>query len=149
MNCIIIMGRLTRDPETKTVGEKDTMIANFTVAVDRRFKREGQDDANYFRCAAIGKLGEFVDRNLKQGTKIVVRGSMENNRYKNRDGQMVDGWQISCDEIKFAESKKAQGGGQTQEQAKEKAAKADPAPAAAAASNFVPVEDEDDELPFN
>lgn len=106
MNKIMLMGRLTRDPEVRYATDKSA-VARFSLAVDRRFKREGQPTADFFECTAFNKQAEFVERFLRKGTKIVAIGSIQNNNYKNKEGQMVYGMQVITDEIEFAESKAA------------------------------------------
>ncbi len=108
MNKVILMGRLTRDPEVRvSTGERQTTIGRFSIAVDRRFKREGQPEADFFNCTCFGKQAEFVERYLHKGTKVVVVGSVQNDNYTNKDGQQVYSVQIMVDEIEFAESKNA------------------------------------------
>ena len=107
MNKVILMGRLTRDPEVRYGGQSNSAIARFSIAVDRRFKRDGQPTADFFDCTAFGKLGEFVERYLHKGTKIVLDGEIQNNNYQNKEGQMVYGIRIIANQIEFAESKKA------------------------------------------
>lgn len=108
MNKIILMGRLTRDPEVRySQGEKSTAIASFSVAVNRRIKREGEPEADFFNCTAFGKQAEFVEKYLKQGTKVVLSGRLQNNNYTNKEGQKVYSVQIMVEEIEFAESKAA------------------------------------------
>jgi single-strand DNA-binding protein len=110
MNKVILMGRLTRDPEVRYAQSGNQMaIARFSIAVDRRFKREGEPDADFFNCTAFGKQAEFVERFLHKGTKIVTCGRIQNDNYTNKDGQMVYGVRIMVDEIEFAESKNASG----------------------------------------
>lgn len=112
MNKVILMGRLTRDPEVRySQGASQTTVARFSIAVDRRFKREGDPDADFFDCTAFGKQAEFVERYLHKGIKIVLTGRIQNNNYTNKDGQMVYGVRITAEEIEFAESKNASGGG--------------------------------------
>jgi single-strand DNA-binding protein len=114
MNKVILMGRLTRDPEVRySQGESSTAIARFSLAVDRRFKRDGEATADFFNCTAFGKQGEFVERYLKQGTKVVVSGRVQNDNYTNKNGEKVYSVQIMVEEIEFAESKasSSQGGG--------------------------------------
>nr|WP_296439131.1 single-stranded DNA-binding protein [uncultured Acetatifactor sp.] len=110
MNKVILMGRLTRDPEVRySQGASQTSVARFSVAVDRRFKREGEPDADFFNCTAFGKTAEFVERYLHKGTKIVLSGRIQNDNYTNKDGQMVYSVRIIVDDVEFAESKNASG----------------------------------------
>jgi single-strand DNA-binding protein len=107
MNKIILLGRLTREPEVRySQGEKSTAIASFSVAVNRKFKREGEPEADFFNCTAFGKLGEFVEKYLRQGSKILLSGHIQNNNYTNKEGQKVYSVQVIAGEIEFAESKK-------------------------------------------
>ncbi len=89
MNKVILMGRLTRDPEIRYANnENNTCIANYTLAVDRRFKRQGDEQtADFIRCVAMGKGGEFAEKYLHQGTKIVVEGRIQTGSYTNKDGR--------------------------------------------------------------
>lgn len=110
MNKVILMGRLTRDPEVRySQGASQTAVARFSVAVDRRFKREGEPDADFFNCTSFGKQAEFVERYLRKGTKILLSGRVQNDNYTNKDGQMVYSVRIMVDEIEFAESKNSSG----------------------------------------
>lgn len=111
MNKVILMGRLTRDPETRYGGASNTAIARFSIAVDRRFKREGQPTADFFNCTAFGRTGEFVEKYLRKGTKIVLDGEIQNDNYTNKEGKMVYGMRIIANNIEFAESKNAAGNG--------------------------------------
>lgn len=112
MNQFIRMGRLVADPEVRySSGENATCIANFRIAVDKKFKRRDSQDAptaDFFRITAFGKLGEFTEKYLKKGTKVLVTGRTENNNYKNADGNTVYRDQDIAESIEFAESKKAQ-----------------------------------------
>ena len=111
MNKIILMGRLTRDPEVRySQGESSLAIARFSLAVDRRYKRQGEPDADFFNCTAFGKQAEFVEKYLKQGTKILLSGRVQNDNYTNKEGQKVYSVQIIAEEIEFAESKAASSG---------------------------------------
>ena len=113
MNKVILMGRLTRDPEVRvSTGERQTNIGRFSIAVDRRFKREGQPDADFFNCTCFGKQAEFVEKYLHKGTKVVVVGSVQNDNYTKQDGSQVYSVQIMVDEIEFAESKNAAAAGE-------------------------------------
>lgn len=108
MNKVILIGRLTRDPDVRySQGEKATAIARYTLAVDRRFKREGEQNADFINCVAFGKNGEFVEKYLRQGTKIAIIGRIQTGSYINRDGQKVYTTDVVVEEHEFAESKKA------------------------------------------
>lgn len=138
MNKVIMMARLTRDPEVRyTTGANQMAIATIGIAVDRRFKRDGEPDADFFNCTAFGKQAEFAEKYLKKGTKVVLCGRLQNNDYTNRDGQKVRDVRIVLDEIEFAESKNAQ-----QPASKPKQQSRD---------GFMSIPDgvDDDELPFN
>ncbi len=108
MNKVILMGRLTRDPEVRYGGASNGAIARFSIAVDRRFKRDGQPEADFFNCTAFGRTGEFVEKYLRKGTKVVLDGEVQNDNYTNKEGQKVYGTQIIINQIEFAESKNAQ-----------------------------------------
>ena len=106
MNVLVMMGRLTRDPEVR-YGANGNAVARFSLAVDRRFKREGQADADFFNCVTFGRQAEFVEKYLHKGVKVVIQGSLQNDNYQNREGQMVYRDQIVIDNVEFAESKAA------------------------------------------
>lgn len=110
MNKVILMGRLTRDPDVRwTQGQDQRCVARFTLAVDRRKKQEGQQAADFISCVAFGKTAEFSEKYLKKGTKIVTDGRIQTGSYTNRDGQKVYTVDVICDGIEFAESKAAAG----------------------------------------
>lgn len=120
MNKWIGIGRLTRDPDVRyTQGDNSMCIARYTLAVDRRFKRDGQDTADFIPCAAFGKVGEFAEKYLKKGTKIAVTGRIQTGSYTNKDGQKVYTTEIVVEEQEFAESKAAQSGQQNTQPARE------------------------------
>lgn len=104
MNLVILMGRLTRDPEVSS-SASGTTFARYSIAVDRKFKKEGEADADFFNCTSFGKQAEFVEKYLKKGTKIVVSGEIQNNNYTNKDGQKVYDVRIMVHDVEFAESK--------------------------------------------
>ena len=90
MNKVVLMGRLTRDPDVRySQGEQPMAVARYTLAVNRRFKRNGEQDADFINCVAFGRAGEFAEKYLKQGTKIVVSGRIQTGSYTNRDGVKV------------------------------------------------------------
>lgn len=104
MNKVILMGRLTKDPEIST-STSGTTFGRFDIAVDRRFKKEGEPDADFFGCVVFGKQAEFCGNYLHKGTKVLLSGRVQNNNYTNREGQKVYSVQIMVEEIEFAESK--------------------------------------------
>ena len=106
MNKTILMGRVTRDPDIKyTQGNEPMAIARYTLAVDRKVKRENEAAADFISCVAFGKSAEFAERYLKQGTKIVVEGRIQTGSYTNRDGQKVYTTDVVVEGTEFAESK--------------------------------------------
>ena len=112
MNKVILMGRLTRDPEVRYgAGENSTAVARYTIAVDRRFKRDGEQNTDFIGCVAFGRNAEFAEKYLRQGTKIVLTGRIQTGSYTNRDGQKVYTTDIVVEEQEFAESKSAAGNG--------------------------------------
>lgn len=109
MNKVILMGRLTRDPEIRYANNANsTCIANYTLAVDRRFKRQGDEQtADFIQCVAMGKGGEFAEKYLHQGTKIVVECRIQTGSYTNKDGQKIFTTEVWVESQEFAESKAA------------------------------------------
>lgn len=148
MNKLILMGRLTRDPEIRySQGENSLAIARFSLAVDRRFKRAGEPEADFFNCTAFGRQAEFVERYLKQGTRILLTGRVQNDNYTNREGQKVYSVQVIAEEIEFAESKSASAANQA---AGGFQPAAQPEPSQAVGDGFMNIPDGiDEELPFN
>lgn len=121
MNKAILMGRLTRNPEVRySQGEKAMCVARYTLAVNRRFRREGDAEVDFINCVAFGKAGEFAEKYFKQGTKIVIAGRIQTGSYTNREGQKIYTTEVIVEEQDFAESKRpdsqapAQGGYQNQ-----------------------------------
>jgi single-strand DNA-binding protein len=101
------MGRLTKDPDVRySQGEKATAVARYALAVDRKFKRDGEASADFINCIAFGKNGEFAEKYLRKGTKIVVVGRIQTGSYTNKDGQKVYTTDVVVEEHEFAESKK-------------------------------------------
>ena len=144
MNKVILMGRLTRDPEVRYgTGENSTAVARYTIAVDRRFKRDGEQSADFISCVTFGRNAEFAEKYLRQGTKIVLAGRIQTGSYTNRDGQKVYTTDIVVEEQEFAESKAATAGNGGQNNYSRPAAAAD-------AEGFMNIPDGiDDELPFS
>ena len=114
MNKVILMGRLTRDPEIRyTQGDNPMCIARYTLAVDRRFNRNNDDgnNADFIPCVCFGKSAEFVEKYLLKGTKMAVIGRIQTGSYTNRDGVKVYTTEVVIEEQEFAESKNAQSAG--------------------------------------
>lgn len=108
MNKVILMGRLVRDPEVRySQGSNPMAIARYTLAVDRKFKRDGEPNADFINCIAFGKNGEFAEKYLHKGIKILVEGRWQSGSYTNRDGQKVYTNDCVVESCEFAESKNA------------------------------------------
>ena len=103
MNKIILIGRLTKDVETRYSGEM--AIARYSLAVDRKFKRDGEPTADFINCVAFGKNGEFAEKYLKKGTKIAVTGRIQTGSYTDKDGKKVYTTDVVVEEHEFCESK--------------------------------------------
>lgn len=144
MNKVILMGRLTRDPEVRYgAGENSTAVARYTIAVDRRFKRDGEQSADFISCVTFGRNAEFAEKYLRQGTKIVLTGRIQTGSYTNRDGQKVYTTDIVVEEQEFTESKAAAGNDGQNNYSRPSAASSD-------ADGFMNIPDGiDDELPFS
>lgn len=112
MNKAILMGRLTRDPEVRyTQGENQLAIARFTLAVDRRFNRNGDENtADFIPCVSFGKTAEFAEKYFRKGTKVAVTGRIQTGSYTNKDGVKVYTTEVVVEEQEFAESKNSNGG---------------------------------------
>lgn len=152
MNKVILMGRLTRDPEVRySQGENATAVARYTLAVDRRFKRDNdQQTADFINCVAFGRAGEFAEKYFHKGIKIAITGRIQTGSYTNQEGQKVYTTDVVVEEQEFAESKAvsdAQAGG-FQPGGYQPAGR--PAPSAAVGDGFMNIPDGiDEELPFN
>ena len=147
MNKVVLMGRLTRDPEVRySQGDNPLAIARFTLAVDRRFRRDGEQTADFINCVVFGRSAEFTEKYFHQGTKVVVSGRIQTGSYTNRDGVKVYTTEVVVEEQEFAESKAASesNGGYRAPAA------AAPAPSVDAGDGFMNIPDGiDEELPFN
>ena len=108
MNKVILMGRLTREPDVRySQGEQAMAIARFTLAVDRRFKRDNEQQADFISCVAFARQGEFIEKYAHQGTKLVVEGRIQTGSYTNKDGVKVYTTDVVVENCEFAESKAA------------------------------------------
>jgi single-strand DNA-binding protein len=112
MNKVILMGRLTRDPEVRySQGENATAVARYTLAVNRRIQRDGEQNADFINCLAFGKNAEFAEKYLRQGTKLVITGRIQTGSYTNKEGAKVYTTDVVIEEQEFAESKGSQNSG--------------------------------------
>ncbi len=150
MNKVILMGRLVRDPDIRYSNEENaTAVARFTLAVDRRFKRDGEQNADFISCISFGKNAEFAEKYLRKGIKLVVTGRIQTGSYTNRDGNKVYTTDVVVEEQEFAESKKASeansGSGQSNQNSKQSMNTPEPG-----SDGFMNIPDGiDEELPFN
>ena len=148
MNKVILMGRLTRDPEVRySQGDNSMAIARYTIAVDRRFKKQGDEQtADFISCVAFGRNAEFAEKYLRQGIKICLEGHIQTGSYTNKDGVKVYTTDVVVESQEFAESKASQngnGGGNYDNNASR------PQPSAAMGDGFMNIPDGiEDELPF-
>ena len=110
MNKVILMGRLTRDPEVRySAGENATAIARYSLAVDRKYKQEGQQSADFIQCITFGRSAEFAEKYFRKGMKIAVTGRIQTGSYTNKDGVKIYTTDVVVEEQEFAESKNASG----------------------------------------
>lgn len=151
MNKVILMGRLTRDPDVRySAGENSTAVARYTLAVDRRFHRDGDATADFIGCVAFGRQAEFAEKYLRQGTKIAITGRIQTGSYTNREGQKVYTTEVVVEEQEFAESKSASDNYAASHPRTEAPAPSMPNPGAASTDGFMNIPDGIDvELPFN
>ena len=144
MNKVVLMGRLTRDPEVRySAGENALAIARYTLAVDRRFRRDGEATADFINCVSFGRTAEFAEKYFRKGTKVAVTGRIQTGSYTNKDGVRVYTTEVVVEEQEFAESKSASdnAGG---------FAPADRPSPSSAGDGFMNIpEGIDEELPFN
>ena len=149
MNKVILMGRLTRDPDVRySAGENSTAVARYTLAVDRRFRRDGDSaTADFIGCVAFGRQAEFAEKYLRQGTKIAITGRIQTGSYTNREGQKVYTTDVVVEEQEFAESRAE---AEANRASFQRQSAPSPAPSADAGDGFMNIPDGiDEELPFN
>lgn len=148
MNKVILMGRLTRDPEVRYVqgNDENTAIARYTLAVDRRRKVEGQQDADFINCVAFGKAGEFSEKYFRKGMKVLITGRIQTGSFTNKDGQKVYTTDVVIEEQEFAESK----GSSTDREARDQSAMQAAGINQSISEGFMNIPDGiDEELPFH
>lgn len=147
MNKVILMGRLTRDPEIRysQSGDNNLAIARYTLAVDRRFQKNGEQSADFISCVVFGRGAEFAEKYLKQGIKICIDGRIQTGSYTNKDGVKVYTTEVVVENQEFAESKNAaQNNGSADFSGGNR-----PTPSAASGDGFMSIpEGIEDELPF-
>ena len=106
MNKVMLIGRLVRDPDIKT-SQSGVVVARYTIAVDRRFKKDGEQSADFIGCIAFGKTAEFAEKYFAKGIKIAVVGRIQTGSYENKDGQKIYTTDVVVEENEFTESKRA------------------------------------------
>ena len=146
MNKTVLMGRLTADPQVRySQGDNATAVARYTLAVNRKFKKDGEPTADFIPCVVFGKSAEFAEKYFRKGMQVAISGRIQTGSYTNKDGQKVYTTDVVVEEQEFAESKSAASG--------ETAAytPSRPEPSAAAGDGFMNIPDgvEDEGLPFN
>ena len=148
MNKVVLVGRLTRDPEVRySQGDNATAVARYTLAVDRRFRRDGEPTADFIPCVVFGRSAEFAEKYFRQGMRVSISGRIQTGSYTNKDGVKVYTTEVIVEDQEFAESKNAasgnsDGGYRPAER---------PAPSSAIGDGFMNIPDgvEDEGLPFN
>ena len=137
MNKVILLGRLTKDPDVRySQGDNPITIARYTMAIDRRIKKDGEQSADFIPCICFGKSAEFVEKYLKQGMKIAIVGRIQTGSYTNKDGAKVYTTEVVVEEHEFAGAKTD---GNTNNSA----------PRVTDSDGFMNVDGIDEELPFN
>ena len=152
MNKVILVGRLTRDPEVRySQGREALAIGRYTIAVDRKYKREGEPTADFIPCVAFDRAGEFAEKYFHQGMRVLVSGRIQTGSYINRDGQKVYTTEVIVDDQEFADSKGAAADMSGYRSAAPAPAPQRPAPSGAIGDGFMNIPDgvEDEGLPFN
>ena len=138
MNSVDITGRMTREPDIRYATGNNTAVAKFCIAVNRKFRQEGQPTADYINCVAFGKLGEFVEKYGRKGVKFEIHGRWQTGSYKNKDGNTVYTNDCMVESIEFAESKS------------NSSQQGNSAPEQTGSDGFMNIPDGiDEELPFN
>lgn len=153
MNKVVLMGRLTRDPEVRySQGENPLAIARFTLAVDRRFRRDGEQTADFINCVVFGRSAEFAEKYFRQGMRVSVSGRIQTGSYTNKDGVRVYTTEVIVEEQEFAESRAESEANRGSFQYNNAPASQAPAsaPSMDAGDGFMNIPDGiDEELPFN
>ena len=156
MNKVVLVGRLTRDPEVRySQGDSATAVARYTIAVDRRFKRDNEPTADFIPCVIFGRSAEFAEKYFRQGMRVAISGRIQTGSYTNKDGVKVYTTEVIVEEQEFAESKsefEANRGSYQQNsyQQQNNYQQSAPSPAADGGDGFMNIPDGiDEELPFS
>ena len=108
MNKVVLVGRLTRDPEVRySQGDNATAVARYTLAVDRRFRRDGEPTADFIPCVIFGRSAEFAEKYFHQGMRVSISGRIQTGSYTNKDGQKVYTTEVVVEEVDFADSRRS------------------------------------------
>jgi len=147
MNKVVLVGRLTRDPEVRfSQGESATAVARYTIAVDRRFKRDNEPSADFIPCVVFGRSAEFAEKYFRQGMRIAISGRIQTGNYTNKDGIKVYTTDVIVEDQEFAQSKNEHDGNMGSFQQSTPS----PSPSVDAGDGFMNIPDGiDEELPFN
>lgn len=147
MNKVVLVGRCVRDPEVRYGGANNTAVAKYTLAVDRKYKKDGEPTADFINCVAFGRLGEFAEKYFRKGTKVAVVGRIQTGSYTNKDGVRVYTTDVVIEEQEFAESKGVSG--QNQENNDVQAGMSPHGSAPTDSDGFMKIPDDIDDLPFD
>ena len=150
MNKVVLVGRLTRDPEVRySQGDSATAVARYTIAVDRRFKRDNEPTADFIPCVIFGRSAEFAEKYFRQGMRVAISGRIQTGSYTNKDGVKVYTTEVIVEDQEFAESKNASSGAGNADSGYRPAER--PTPSSAIGDGFMNIPDgvEDEGLPFN
>ena len=148
MNKVVLVGRLTRDPEVRySQGDSATAVARYTLAVDRRFRRDGEPTADFIPCVVFGRSAEFAEKYFRQGMRVSVSGRIQTGSYTNKDGMKVYTTEVIVEEQEFAESRAE---AEANRASFQRQSAPSPSPSADAGDGFMNIPDGiDEELPFN
>lgn len=140
MNKVILMGRLTKDPEMRYSNNSNVAVVRFSLAVDRRFKKEGQPEADFINCVVFGKTGEFTNNYFSKGMRVAVTGRLQTSTWEDEAGKRHYGTDVIVEEAYFADSKQSNNTNTQKSDFSGQPAQAN--------DGFSTVDDDDDELPF-
>ena len=146
MNKAFLMGRLTRDPEMRTTSQNHTPVCSFSIAIDRRFQKPGEEkQADFINCVAWRNQAEFISKYFHKGSKILVIGTIQTRKYDDKEGRKQTATEVIVDEVEFVDSKRTEGGGYEASAPQQH----EPSPKSTAGDGFFPASDDDTSLPFD